>query len=218
VDKEKIITGDKVREGDVVIALGSNGVHSNGFSFIRKLVEKSGSKWSDPFPGMEGTFLDILFKPTRIYVRALLDLIRQVEVRAVANITGGGVIDNIPRTFPEGLAVQLTDDWRSGWDTAPIFDWLEGMAAVDEDALETGTSGIGPWETGSVYDWLRANAEAQVDPWETARTLNCGVGMTVIVSEENVDQAIAILKDQGEIPRKIGEIKKKTGDEGVLLP
>ena len=148
----------------------------------------------------------------------LLSLIQQVEVLSVANITGGGVIDNIPRTMPGGLAVKLADDWRTGWETAPIFDWLEGMAAVDEKALDKSISGMGPWETGSVYDWLRANAEALVDPWETARTLNCGVGMTVIVSAEHADQAMAILKDQGEVPRKIGQVIDKTGEEAVLLP
>jgi phosphoribosylformylglycinamidine cyclo-ligase len=129
--------------GDVVLGLASSGLHSNGFSLVRRIVEASGLRWSEPAPFAPGRSLgEALLEPTRIYVKPLLSAIRATgAVKALAHITGGGFPDNIPRVLPEGVAVSLDLDAIA---VPPVFGWLARMGGVsDAEMLRTFNCGIG---------------------------------------------------------------------------
>lgn len=130
-----------VAEGDVLIGLGSNGVHSNGYSFVRKVVEISGLGWDSPCPWAEGTLGEALLAPTRLYVKQALAAVRAGGVHALAHITGGGLTENPPRVLPEGLACEID---LSSWDLPPVFRWLAETAGMSEpELLKTFNCGIG---------------------------------------------------------------------------
>jgi phosphoribosylformylglycinamidine cyclo-ligase len=131
VEKDSIIDGAATRAGDVVLGLPSSGPHSNGFSLIRKILEVSGAPLSMPLDG--ATLLDRLMAPTRIYVKPLLALIAQVKVHGLAHITGGGLVENIPRVIPEGLEVVLD---RSTWRRGALFDWLQRQGQVTDAEMQ----------------------------------------------------------------------------------
>ncbi|NNM60995.1 MAG: phosphoribosylformylglycinamidine cyclo-ligase [Steroidobacteraceae bacterium] len=139
VEKDAIIDGSATRAGDVVIGLASSGAHSNGFSLIRRILERSGA---DLDADLEGTALiDRLLAPTRIYVRPLLELLRQVPVHAMAHVTGGGLVENLPRVLPEGMEIVLD---RAAWPRDPLFDWLQSQGNVEEsEMLRVFNCGIG---------------------------------------------------------------------------
>jgi phosphoribosylformylglycinamidine cyclo-ligase len=127
VEKDRIIDGSKTAAGDVILGLPSSGPHSNGFSLIRKILEVSGA---DPAIPVEGTpLIDRLMAPTRIYVKPLLRLLEQVTVHGLAHITGGGLVDNIPRVLPEGLEAVLE---RNAWARGAAFDWLQRAGRVED--------------------------------------------------------------------------------------
>jgi phosphoribosylformylglycinamidine cyclo-ligase len=127
VEKDAIIDGSRTRAGDVVLGLPSSGPHSNGFSLIRKILEVSRADLAAPVDGR--SLLDCLMAPTRIYVKTLLALLTQVPVSGMAHITGGGLVENIPRVIPEGLEVVLE---RSAWTRPAVFDWLQRHGNVDD--------------------------------------------------------------------------------------
>jgi phosphoribosylformylglycinamidine cyclo-ligase len=129
VDKDSIIDGSHTAAGDVVIGLPSSGPHSNGFSMIRRILKVSGADLEQPLDGVP--LVDRLMAPTRIYVKPLLSLIRETPVHGLSHITGGGLVDNIPRVIPDGLEVILE---RKSWRKEAIFEWLqtEGRVADDE--------------------------------------------------------------------------------------
>ncbi|MDQ2067593.1 phosphoribosylformylglycinamidine cyclo-ligase [Xinfangfangia sp. CPCC 101601] len=130
-----------VAEGDVILGLGSNGVHSNGYSFVRKVVEISGLSWSAPSPFGGGTLGEALLAPTRLYVRQVLAAIRAGGVHGLAHITGGGITENPPRLLPEGLACAID---LSAWTLPPVFRWLATTANMSEpELLKTFNCGIG---------------------------------------------------------------------------
>ena len=139
VEKDAIIDGSKTRAGDVVLGLPSSGPHSNGFSLIRKIVQLSGM---DLHADIEGTSLiDRLMAPTRIYVKPLLKLMREVSVHGLSHITGGGLVDNIPRVLPDELEVVLQ---RSCWRREAIFDWLQQQGRIaDAEMYRVFNCGIG---------------------------------------------------------------------------
>jgi phosphoribosylformylglycinamidine cyclo-ligase len=139
VEKERIIDGSKTTAGDLVLGLPSSGPHSNGFSLIRKILEVSGA---DPTSPIDGTpLIDRLMAPTRIYVKPLLGLLEQVPVHGLAHITGGGLLDNIPRVLPDGLEAVLE---RSAWTRDAVFDWLQSAGRVpDEEMYRVFNCGIG---------------------------------------------------------------------------
>jgi len=139
VEKSAIIDGSRVAAGDAVIGLTSSGAHSNGYSLIRKLVGVAGATAATQLDG-EALF-DRLLAPTRIYVRALLELLRRIPVHGLAHITGGGLTDNIPRTLPAGLEVVLS---RRAWHRDPLFDWLQRTGSLpDAEMHRTFNCGIG---------------------------------------------------------------------------
>jgi phosphoribosylformylglycinamidine cyclo-ligase len=130
-----------VAEGDVLLGLASNGVHSNGYSFVRKVVELSGLGWNDASPFSEGTLGEALLAPTRLYVKQALAAIRAGGVHGLAHITGGGITENPPRLLSEGLACEID---LSAWTLPPVFRWLAETANMAEaELLKTFNCGIG---------------------------------------------------------------------------
>ncbi|NGQ92624.1 phosphoribosylformylglycinamidine cyclo-ligase [Rhodobacter sp. HX-7-19] len=131
-----------VAEGDVLLGLASDGVHSNGYSFVRKVVEMSGLGWDAACPFAEGVTLgEALLAPTRLYVKQALAAIRAGGVHGLAHITGGGLTENPPRVLPEGLACEID---LSAWDLPPVFRWLATTAGMAEaELLKTFNCGIG---------------------------------------------------------------------------
>lgn len=180
-EKEELIDGSKVAVGDVLIGLGASGPHSNGYSLIRKIIEVSKADLNQTLSNGE-ILIDALMKPTNIYVKSVLELIKSVPVHAISHITGGGLLENIPRVLPDDAAALI--DTQS-WSMPEVFQWLQ--------------------------------AQGNVDATEMYRTFNCGVGMVICVSADKQEQALQILKDQGESPWLIGHIANKTDDEAVVL-
>ncbi len=130
-----------VAEGDVLLGLASDGVHSNGYSLVRKLVEVSGLNWADDCPFATGTLGAALLAPTRLYVKPALSAIGLGGVNALAHITGGGLTENIPRVLPDGMGVQIDLD---SWDLPPVFQWLAATGGMQSsELLKTFNCGIG---------------------------------------------------------------------------
>ena len=165
VDKEKIIDGTGTRAGDVVLGLPSSGPHSNGFSLIRKIVQVSAAHLEEPLDG--AALVDRLMAPTRIYVKPLLKLLQAVTVKGMAHITGGGLVDNIPRCVPAGLEVVLE---RQSWPRQAVFEWLQAHGRVsDQEMYRVFNCGIGmtvhvaPGDADRAIEVLReAGQEAHV--------------------------------------------------------
>ncbi|HEV3240711.1 MAG TPA: phosphoribosylformylglycinamidine cyclo-ligase [Casimicrobiaceae bacterium] len=124
VEKARVIDGRGIMEGDTLIGLAASGAHSNGFSLIRRILETSHAELSRPVPGVTGarTLGEVLLEPTRIYVKPVLSLLGALEVKGMAHITGGGLVENAHRMFPQGLAAHID---TSRWPRPPIFDWLQ---------------------------------------------------------------------------------------------
>ena len=130
-----------VGEGDVLLGLASNGVHSNGYSLVRKIVELSGLGWDAASPFGEGTLGEALLAPTRLYVTQVLSAIRAGGVHGLAHITGGGLTENLPRVLPEGLGAQVD---LTAWSMPPVFAWLAEQGGISQaEMLKTFNSGIG---------------------------------------------------------------------------
>jgi phosphoribosylformylglycinamidine cyclo-ligase len=139
VEKAKILSGRDVKPGDVVLGLASSGVHSNGFSLVRRCLERAGANTPTTLDGKP--LRDALMAPTRLYVKSVLAALAAHPIKALAHITGGGLLENIPRVLPAGLAVALQ---RSHWPRTELFDWLQTTAAIsDRDMNRTFNNGIG---------------------------------------------------------------------------
>ena len=181
VDEEKIINPDRTAEGDVVLGLRSSGVHSNGFSLVRKVFRVESADLKAPLEVLNGKGLgEALLAPTRIYVKPVLALLEKVDVKGISHITGGGFYENIPRSIPDGLCAKIN---KSAVPVLPIFDLIA--------------------KTGNIPERDMFN------------TFNMGIGMTITVPAAQVEEALAILKEQGEEPVVLGEIVR--GDEKVVL-
>lgn len=138
-ERADIIDGSHVQSGDVLLALGSSGPHSNGYSLIRKIIDVSNADLDQPMG--DTTLANALMAPTRIYVKNLLQLIRQVDVRAMSHITGGGLPENIPRVLPNGCVAAID---TASWTLPPVFQWLKEAGGVaDEEMYRTFNCGIG---------------------------------------------------------------------------
>ena len=172
VEKSQIIDGSKIVPGDVVLGLASSGIHSNGYSLVRKIISVANPDLEADFHGRK--LADVLMAPTRLYVKPLLALMGAMEVKGLVHITGGGLVENIPRVLAENLTAVLD---AKAWEMPPLFKWLQQHGGV-------------------------ADAEMH-------RVFNCGIGMTVIVSKENADAAMAQLQAAGETVYRIGEIRAR---------
>jgi phosphoribosylformylglycinamidine cyclo-ligase len=139
VEKSKILTGQNVQVGDVVLGLASSGVHSNGFSLVRKCIERAGSNTPATLDGKP--FKQALMEPTRLYVLNVLAALAAHPIKALAHITGGGLLENIPRVLPEGLAAHLQ---KGSWPQTELFAWLQATAGIDDlEMNRTFNNGIG---------------------------------------------------------------------------
>ncbi|MDZ7663523.1 phosphoribosylformylglycinamidine cyclo-ligase [Thiohalophilus sp.] len=139
VEKSRIIDGSQVQAGDVLIGLPASGPHSNGYSLIRKILEVSGVALDSPLG--DTTLGEALLAPTRIYVKPLLALFEQINVHALAHITGGGLSENLPRVMPENTAAIID---RQSWQHPPVFDWLQEQGNIaDEEMFRTFNNGLG---------------------------------------------------------------------------
>ncbi|MBQ4900344.1 phosphoribosylformylglycinamidine cyclo-ligase [Paenibacillus sp. Marseille-P2973] len=180
VDKSKIVNGSTIAAGDTVIGLASSGVHSNGFSLVRKLLlEQAGYGLQDSLPELGGEVLgDVLLTPTKLYVKPVLGLLEQVKVKGMAHITGGGFIENIPRVLPEGVNAEI--DYGS-WPILPIFSLLQQKGNVSNRDMFT--------------------------------TFNMGIGLVIVVSEQDAEASLSALRAAGETPYVIGRV---TSGEGIV--
>ncbi len=184
VERDEILPRSDIIEGDVLIGWPSSGVHSNGYSLVRRLVSASGLGWHDAAPfAPTQTLADTLITPTRIYVKPLLAALRATggggpsgAIKALAHITGGGLSENIPRVMPDGLAAQVDLD---AFEAPPVFGWLKSEARVDDE--------------------------------EMLRTFNCGIGMIIIAAAAHVREISNALTSAGEAPRLIGKVIRGTG-------
>jgi phosphoribosylformylglycinamidine cyclo-ligase len=182
LERDKIITGQNVRKGDVILGLASNGLHSNGYSLVRNICFKqAGLKMSDMPDKLDGSKLgDALLEPTRIYVKPVIKLLSQYKVKkivhAMAHITGGGLIGNIPRVLPKDCEAVIK---KSSWPKHRIFTFLQEEGPVEED--------------------------------EMYRVFNMGIGYVLIVAEDFADSIMKKLKRYGEKVYRIGRITTGTG-------
>lgn len=182
VDKEAIIDGTTIAAGDVVLGLASSGAHSNGYSLIRKLIEKSGIDMDSDFHGKP--FRDVVMAPTRIYVKSLLKLLAAMPVKGMAHITGGGITENIPRVLPAGLTAEVR---RDSWTLPPLFQWLQAQGNVANDEMyRTFNCGIGMVVIVSAAQAAEATkllAEAGEQVWQIGqiRAQQPGEAPTVVV-------------------------------------
>jgi phosphoribosylformylglycinamidine cyclo-ligase len=143
VEKSQLLDGSKVQIGDVAIGLASSGVHSNGFSLVRKIIDTQGLNWQDCPEILDGFSLgEVLLTPTRLYVKPVLELLRSgLDIHAMAHITGGGIPENLPRCLGKGHSVQI---YPESWPVLPIFQWLAQMGSVNAEAMfNTFNMGIG---------------------------------------------------------------------------
>ncbi len=181
VDRDKILDKNEMKPGDVIIALPSSGVHSNGFSLVRKVFDVENRDLTVPMAELGGKSVgETLLTPTKIYVKPMLALFDAVKVKGVTHVTGGGFYENIPRCMPQGLSAQIE---KSAIRILPIFDLIA--------------------------------KEGNIPERDMFNTFNMGVGMTAIVSPEDADKALQILRDHGEDAYIIGTVIES--DEGVVL-
>ncbi|PKM07569.1 MAG: phosphoribosylformylglycinamidine cyclo-ligase [Gammaproteobacteria bacterium HGW-Gammaproteobacteria-4] len=139
VEKSALLDGSRVRAGDRIIGIASSGAHANGYSLIRRIVERAGSPWQLDIGS--GTLADALMAPTTIYVKPMLSLLHDFPLHAMAHITGGGLQENIIRVVPDGLGIAID---ASAWPQPPLFDWLQREGAVaDREMWRTFNCGIG---------------------------------------------------------------------------
>ena len=182
VEKSEIIDGSRVKNGDALIALGSSGPHSNGYSLVRKVIDVAGVNPATELLDNKPLSEHVL-APTKIYVKSVLALIKQADVHAIAHLTGGGFWENIPRVLPKNT-----------------------KAVINEKS----------WKWPSVFNWLQE--KGNIDTYEMYRTFNCGVGMVITLPQEQVETALAILKQAGENAWLIGHIEHaEDGAEQVVI-
>ena len=186
VEKDAIIDGSAIAEGDVVLGLASSGAHSNGYSLIRKLIEHSGVDVdSDAYGFFAGTPMrDVVMAPTRIYVKPLLKLMQTLRVKGMAHITGGGLTENIPRVLPEGLTAELD---KNSWQLPLLFQWLQQQGNIASDEMyRTFNCGIGmavivaAEHAEAAANLLQAEGE-QVHTIGRIRRQNAGEAPTIVV-------------------------------------
>jgi phosphoribosylformylglycinamidine cyclo-ligase len=180
VEKSRIIDGRTIAAGDAVVALASSGPHSNGYSLVRRIVEVSGADLGSEF-GIS-TLGETLLAPTRIYVRPVLALLQEVTVKGIAHITGGGIVENVPRVLPEGVKAVIH---RDSWSLPPVFRWLQAQGRIDDTELH--------------------------------RVFNCGIGMVVVVAQEDAGDAISLLQAAGEQAWIAGTVEPRAPEEAWTI-
>jgi phosphoribosylformylglycinamidine cyclo-ligase len=182
VEKKKIINGRSIKPGDVVLGLASNGVHSNGYSLVRRILAQPGVKLTSKIGGR--ALKDAILAPTRIYVKPVLQLMKKINVKGLAHITGGGLVDNVPRVLGENLTAELRSD---AWPLPPLFRWLQERGNVaDSEMHRVFNCGIGMVLVVAEKDAKRAQAlleKAGERVWQigTVRRRKRGEAQTIVV-------------------------------------
>lgn len=183
VDQDQIITGAEIKAGDLVIGLKSDGLHSNGFTLARAaLFDKAGYDYNEKISGFKNKLGEELLKPTKIYVKTILALLEKFKIKGIAHITGGGLIENLPRILPTALRVEIKKD---SWQPQPIFKLIQQAGEVKEQ--------------------------------EMYRTFNMGIGMTLVIAENEKEKILNQLKKMGEDACVIGQIKAGVGKQSLEL-
>lgn len=132
VKKDKLINGATIEAGDLIVGLPSTGVHSNGYSLVREILQHSGASLNEPCDNTKETLGEVLLKPTEIYVKAIKEILSHHQIKGMAHITGGGLVENIPRILPEHLSAYIKKD---SWKTPAIFNWLQNKGNIDEEEM-----------------------------------------------------------------------------------
>jgi phosphoribosylformylglycinamidine cyclo-ligase len=132
VDEDAVLGPQRVRQGDLLVGLASSGLHSNGFSLVRKVIDERGVGLGDVPPGLDRPLVQVLLEPTEIYARPVLEAARRGLVRAAAHVTGGGLVENVPRALPDGVAARLD---IGAWASPPVFDLLAGWADLPPERM-----------------------------------------------------------------------------------
>jgi len=184
VDRDNIIDGSSITVGNRLIGLASSGLHSNGYSLARKIVfERMGLSLQDRFPGSDLSVGDVLLTPTRIYAKSILNLLRDFPINGIAHITGGGLLENVPRILPHGCKALVN---KNSWEVPAVFHVLQQGGNVVEEEL--------------------------------FRTFNCGIGMVLVVPENEAEEILIRLSGLNERAYVIGEVVKcEPGKECVEL-
>ncbi len=178
VDRDNLIDGSSITVGNRLIGLASSGLHSNGYSLARKIIfDKMGLKIDSLLPETGLTVADELLKPTRIYVKSVLNILRDFRVNGIAHITGGGLLENIPRVLPHGCKAIVR---KMTWPVPPVFSILQDAGNIEE--------------------------------FEMYRTLNCGIGMVLVVPEEQTDEILIRLSGLHQDAYIIGEIARSDNE------
>ena len=181
VDKSKILNKTDVSAGDVIIGLASSGIHSNGYSLVRKIFDVENLDLNKKMPELDNKSLgEVLIEPTKIYVKPILSLLKKVKVKSIANITGGGFYENIPRALPDTLTAKIK---KENVPVLPIFKLMQSFGNIGERDM---------------YN-----------------TFNMGIGMVVIVSKEDEEEAKKVLEELGEKAYTLGEVIE--GNDGVII-
>jgi phosphoribosylformylglycinamidine cyclo-ligase len=180
VEKSRIIDGSAVAEGDALLGLAASGAHSNGYSLIRKIIAVKGIDLSARFHGRP--LSDVILEPTRIYVKPVLKLVQSVAVKGLAHITGGGLIENVPRVLPEHLGARIE---RSAWPMPPLFGWLKEQGNIaDAELHRVFNCGIGMVVVVSAGDAdaaLKTLQSAGETAWRIGRVVKCEANAPQVV-------------------------------------
>ena len=185
VERDSLLPSNKITEGDIIIGFPSNGLHSNGYSLVRNIINQKNIKTSLPMPNnSKKTISEVLLDPTKIYVKLILDLLNNTTgVKAISHITGGGITENLPRVFPNtSVTAQIN---LSSWDRPEIFTWLKNLGNIDED--------------------------------EILKTLNCGIGLTLVVDPNELENISNYLNKINEDYFIIGEIINNKKDQSGII-
>lgn len=207
--------------GDLIVGIASSGLHSNGFSLVRRIVHAAGLTYDapPPFASDATTLGQALLVPTRIYVRLLLPLLRERRIKALAHITGGGIVENLPRVLPPGLCATID---ASAWPLPAVFRWLKDAGRIAngtyaEARRADGARAIGPAFADRIARRRFARRPTVADAHlllpasaELVRTFNCGLGMLVVVSVADVEAIAGALGAAGERAYRVGRLTRGT--------
>ncbi len=190
VEKSQILDASRVAEGDVLLGLASSGFHSNGYSLVRKVLERACGACTPEalakvsIPGSQQSLADLVMAPTKLYVRSMLSALSKHRdgIKAMAHITGGGLVGNVPRILPDSMTAAIKS---SSWTRPAVMNWIQSQGAIPEDEMH--------------------------------RVFNCGIGMVVVVKPSEAEQVAALLTTQGEVVYRIGEIRRRQGQEAQTV-
>lgn len=190
VERAQILDGSRVAAGDVLLGLASSGFHSNGYSLVRKVLERACGEITPTslsgvtIPGESKPLADLVIAPTKLYVKPMLSALsaHRDAIKAMAHITGGGLVGNVPRVLPEQLTAVLH---KTSWTLPPLMRWVQAQGQVPEDEMH--------------------------------RVFNCGIGMVVVVDAAQAEAVAAHLTQQGELVYRIGEIRNRVGSEAQTI-